>query len=222
MISMHPAIFHNIESEEYEDLLSCGCIRVVDYEKDSILFHTGDETEEFGVLLSGEIHIENIDLWGNRIILHNISIGQSFAETYAFCKVPMMVDVIAVRDSRVLFVNLGMLLRPANQEKSWYSKLLYNLLILSTNKNLAWSNRIFCISSKNIRTRVMIYLSAEAIKCGQKEFTIPFDRQQMADYLNVERSALSKELGRMQKEGILTFYKNKFHLHTADGSESYQ
>lgn len=222
MVSVHPVIFHNIESEEYEDLLSCGCIRVADYEKDSVLFHTGDQTEEFGVLLSGEIHIENIDLWGNRIILHNICAGQSFAETYAFCKVPMTVDVIAVRSSRVLFMHLGMLLRPENQTKSWYSKLLYNLLILSTNKNLAWSSRIFCISSKSVRVRVMTYLSAEAVKRGQKEFTIPFDRQQMADYLNVDRSALSKELGRMQREGILTFHKNKFQLHTTNDLESYE
>lgn len=208
-----PKTFLNVDKPEYEDLLSCGCIRLCDHEKGTVLFHTGDRTEEFGILLAGEIHIENIDVWGNRIILHNISPGQSFAETYAFCKVPMMVDVVAVQDSHVLYVNLGVLLTPDNYGKSWYPKLLQNLLVLSTNKNLAWSTRMFCITSKNIRTRVMNYLSAEAVKRGTMEFTIPFNRQQMADYLNVERSALSKELGRMRKEGILSYRKNQFHLH---------
>lgn len=211
----HP-VFDKITQEEYDELISCGGIRTVEYKKGTVLFQTGDQTEEFGILLSGKIHIENIDLWGNRMILHNISEGQAFAETYAFCKVPIMVDVTAVEDSKVLFVDIGVLLSCGNQAKSWYNKLLYNLLVLSTEKNLAWSSRVFCIASKSIRTRVMTYLSSEAVRCGSTEFTVPFDRQQMADYLNVERSALSKELGRMQKEGILTFRKNKFHLYRVD------
>lgn len=208
----HP-FFDGITPEEYDEMQSCGEIRTVQYPKGSVLFHTGDKTREFGILLSGEIHIENIDLWGNRMILHNISRGQAFAETYAFCDVPIMVDVIAAQDCTVFFIPIHSLLAPCNRDKTWYNKLLYNLLLLSTGKNLSWSNRMFCISSKSIRTRVMTYLSAESVKRGTVEFTIPFDRQQMADYLNIERSALSKELGRMQKEGILHFHKNRFHLY---------
>lgn len=206
-------IFRDIQPGEYEELYACGCLRTATYEKGTALFHTGDQTAEFGILLSGEIHIENIDVWGNRIILHNISPGQTFAETYAFCHRPMMVDVTAAQNCNVLFVHLSILLDPSNQTKSWYPKILYNLLTLSTNKNMIWSSRVFCLSSKNIRARVMTYLSAEARRCGKMTFTIPFDRQQMADYLNVERTALSKELSRMQQDGILTFHKNKFDLH---------
>ncbi len=218
MESQRPPIFRNIAPDEYAELTALGCVRTALFPKGTVLFHTGDLTEEFGILQEGEIHLENIDVWGNRIILHNISPGQSFAETFAFCKVPVMVDVLAVRDSRVLFVHLGRTLAPENAVKSWYPKLLQNLLVFSTNKNLVWSTRMLCITAKNIRTRVMTYLSAEAVKRGTMEFTIPFDRQQMADYLNVERSALSKELGRMQKEGILSFRKNRFCLHHTDTS----
>lgn len=212
MAEKQPPIFRGIEEEEYRDLVSGGCVRRAEYQKGAVLFHTGDKTREFGILLDGEIHIENIDVWGTRLILHSIGAGQSFAETYAFCSEPLMVDVTATRDSNVLFVDLGVLLTPGNHGKSWYPKLLQNLLVLSTQKNLAWSQRMFCITSKSIRTRVMTYLSAEAVRRGSMEFAIPFNRQQMADYLNVERSALSKELGHMQKEGILTFHKNRFHL----------
>ena len=124
----------------------------------------------------------------------------------------MMVDVLAVEQSQVLWVRLTALLSPQNEREGWYHKLLRNVLILSTQKNLAWSSRVFCISAKTIRGRVMTYLSSEALRTGKRQFTIPFDRQQMADYLNVERSALSKELGKMQREGILTFRKNTFCL----------
>ena len=214
MIPLHHPVFRNVTQKEYDDMLSCGCVRAAEYSKGSLVFHTGERIQEFGILISGEIHIESIDLWGNRTILHQISAGGVFGETYAFSDVPMMVDVTAIRESKVLFVNLSVLLTPDQREKSWYRKLLESLLTLSTSKNLLWSSRVLCITAKGIRSRVMTYLSAEAVKQGKTEFTIPFDRQQMADYLNVERSALSKELGRMQKEGILTYRKNKFHLHS--------
>lgn len=216
MFPLNHPLFLNITQEEYDIMLSCGGIRTMEYDKNSILFHTGDFTEEFGILISGEIYIESIDLWGNRMILHQIAAGDVFAETYALCHVPMMVDVTAVQYSMVLFVNLKVLLSLYHQKESWYMKLMQNLLLLSIHKNLLWSGRMLCISSKSIRSRVMTYLSSEAMKCGKMEFSIPFDRQQMADYLNVERSALSKELGRMQKEGILTFSKNNFKLYTLE------
>lgn len=208
--------FKNITQKEYDEMIKCGGIRVAEFKKNEVIFHTGDITEEFGIILSGEVHIENIDLWGNRIILHSISDGQAFGETYAFCKEPIMVDVTAVRNSEILFVNIGLLQSSVNYSRSWYNKILYNLLVLSTEKNLAWSSRVFCITAKSIRSRVMTYLSSEAVKRGTTEFNIPFDRQQMADYLNVERSALSKELGKMKKEGILTFQKNRFKLYQSE------
>lgn len=212
-------LFRGIGVKEYEDMLAGGCVRTADYEKGAVLFRAGQHTGEFCVLLAGEVHVESIDLWGNRIILHSIPAGNAFAETYALCGVPMMVDVTAVQPSRVLFLRLGPLLADENRQKPWYPTLLRNLTLLFAQKNLAWSDRVFCLSTKGVRSRVMMYLSAQAVKQGSTEFTIPFDRQQLADYLNVERTALSKELGRMQKEGILTFRKNRFCLHRAPGAE---
>ena len=207
------APFRGIPPEECGEMMALGCVRTADFEKGAVLFRTGDVTGEFGVLLSGEVHVESGDLWGNRVILHSIPAGHAFAETYALCGVPMMADVIAVQPSRVLFIRLAALLDEANSAQPWYPKLLRNLTLLFARKNLAWSGRVFCLSAKGIRSRVMMYLSAQAAQAGSTEFSIPFDRQQLADYLNVERSALSKELGRMQKEGILTFRKNHFQLH---------
>lgn len=207
------ALFRGISPEECGEMMALGCVRTADFEKGAVLFRTGDVTGEFGVLLSGEVHVESGDLWGNRVILHSIPAGHAFAETYALCGVPMMADVIAVQPSRVLFIRLAALLDEANSAQPWYTKLLRNLTLLFARKNLTWSGRVFCLSAKGIRSRVMMYLSAQAAQAGSTEFSIPFDRQQLADYLNVERSALSKELGRMRNEGILTFRKNHFQLH---------
>ncbi len=215
MFLRHP-IFDNVTNDEFGEMISCGCVHIANHEKGSMLLHTGDKTNQFGIVLSGEIYIESIDLWGNRMILHRISSGGVFGETYALSGVPLMVDVTVTKDSKIAYVNLSELLTDKNQQKLWYSKVVKNLLMLSVNKNLLWSERVFCISAKSIRSRVMNYLSAESVRQKSTQFDIPFDRQQMADYLNVERSALSKELGRMQKEGILTFKKRTFQLHCND------
>lgn len=205
-------IFNGITEQEYEEIKTLDCTRKSQYAKDQTVFCTGDQTAALGILLSGELHIENIDLWGNRIILHNISAGEAFAETYALSRIPMLVNVTASRDSEILFLDLEKMLDEKNSSRPWHIKLLRNLLQLSSAKNIAWSNRMLCISSRHIRTRIMTYLSAEAVRSGSREVTIPFNRQQMADYLNVDRSALSKELGKMRDEGILEFRKNRFRL----------
>lgn len=212
-------LFRGISPTEYDEMMTPGRVRAADFEKGAAVFRAGDATGEFCVLLSGEVHVESIDLWGNRVILHSIPAGHVFAETYALCGVPMMVHVTAAQNSRVLFIRLRELLADENRQCSWYPTLLRNLTLLFARKNLAWSDRVFCLSAKGIRSRVMLYLSARAAEQGSTEFSIPFDRQQLADYLNVERSALSKELGRMRREGILSCRKNHFRLHRTHGPE---
>lgn len=205
-------VFIGLNTSEYDDIIACGKAYEKSYAADEVIFSMGSVTKEFCLVLSGSVNIENIDLWGNRLILHNLGVQQIFAETYAFCGAAMMVNVRAAEPCRILFINAENLLSSKNKERSWYMQLLQNFLRLSAQKNLAWSNRMFCITSKGVRSRVMSYLSAEALKCGSSEITIPFSRQELADYLNIERSALSKELGRMQKEGLLNFKKNHFQL----------
>lgn len=189
-------------------------LRETSYEKNAVIFHTGQMTEEIGVVVNGCIHIENIDLLGNKSILSDISAGQVFAETYAFCEEPLMVDVVAAADSTILFLNVKKMLLPQYNSYHWQTTMRNNLLISAMHKNLILSQRIFCTTSKTIRGRILTYLSAQALKQNNaRSFEIPFDRQQLADYLNVDRSALSKELGKMQKEGIITFHKKFFTIH---------
>ncbi|NBH80257.1 Crp/Fnr family transcriptional regulator [Clostridiaceae bacterium] len=205
-------LFRNISREELTEIQALQCMRQRSYTKGEVIFHSGDLIHEMGIALSGNIHIATVDLWGGKTILQNISAGQSFAETYALCHEPLMVDVTCADDAEVLLIDTNTLLREENQKTIWYVKLYRNLLLISLQKNLALSNRIFCTTSKTVRGRLLSYFSFQSVRAGSAQFTIPFDRQQMADYLNLDRSALSKELGKMRKEGLIEFHKNHFIL----------
>ncbi len=149
-------------------------------------------------------------MWGNKSILSKVLAGEIFAEAYALCHEPMMVDVIAAEESRILFLNVDTLMDSQSSETSWYSKMLTNLLDISMRKNLALSQRIIYTTPKTIRGRLLIFLSSQSSKAGSTTFQIPFSRQQLADYLNLDRSALSKELGKMRDDGLLDYYKDTF------------
>ena len=164
-------------------------------------------------MLSGSVNIENLDLWGSKSILSNIGAGQVFGETYAFSHETLMVDAVAAQQTDILFWNLDILVHTPHPASTWQPKFIRNLLQISLRKNLALSQRIFCTTPKTIRGRLLVYLSNQAAKAGSNHFKIPFDRQGLADYLNVDRSALSKELGKMRDEGILTTRKNAFTLY---------
>ena len=170
----------------------------------------GDHTKGLGVVLRGTVHIENLDLWGSKSILSSISAGQAFAETYALCGDVMMVDAVAAEECEVLFVNISAF--SGGAPGTVHEKLLRNLLTVSMRKNLSLSQRIFCTTPKTVRGRLLTYFSAQAARSGSLQFEIPFNRQQLADYLNLDRSALSKELCKMRDEGLLTFEKNRFAL----------
>lgn len=205
-------IFSSLTEDELNEIESLDCFRSKFYSKNEIIFHMGDLTNETGIVYKGSVNIENIDLWGNRIILNNISSGQLFAEVYAICREPLMVQAVASSDSEIYFLNLQIILDEKNSSKTWYTKILLNTSKIAAQKNISLSNRIFCTSSKTIRGRLSAYLSHMSIKTGSATFNIPFNRQQLADYLNLDRSALSNELGKMQKEGLIEFYKNSFKL----------
>ena len=125
----------------------------------------------------------------------------------------MLVSVVANEDSKVLMLNITNLQHIINTKEDWSTKLLMNLLMISSNKNLILSNKIFTNSPKTIREKVLVYLNFISLKKNSNEFNIPFNRKQLADYLNIDRSCLSNELGKMQKEGLITTKKSHFIIH---------
>ena len=212
MISIQKAvIFHGMDETEVNEAILFLHAEEKSFRKGQVIFHAGKKTSNMGLVLEGSVTIESNDLWGNRTILSHAASGQFFAETYALLKTePMLVDVRANEKSRILFLNIGNL--NDISISSWQAKLVMNLLMISAQKNLVLSGRNFHTASKSIRGRVMSYLNSVSLQKKSTSFDIPFDRQQLADYLNVERSALSKELGRMQRDGIIATRKSHFEI----------
>lgn len=183
------------------------------YEKGATILCAGSTTGSMGLVIDGSVTIENNDIWGNRTILGYVGRNDFFAETYGLLShEPMLVDVVANEDCKIVFLSISILRTGTLKNEVWASKIVRNLLMISMQKNLALSGRSFHISHKTVRGRVMSYLNSESIRKGKMAFNIPFNRQQMADYLNLDRTALSKELGRMKREGLIDFHKNQFQI----------
>ena len=208
------ALFRGLSEEEAEKALSCLGTQRRCYAKGEAVLRAGDHVGSIALVLSGSVCIENNDAWGNKSVLDRLGQGQVFAETYACVPgEPMMVSVVAAERAEILFLRAAPLLD--EQAPPAVQRLVRYLLSVSAQKNLILSRRMFHISAKTIRGRLQSYLSDQAARRGRQEFDIPFDRQQLADYLGVDRSALSAELGRMQREGLLRVRKNHFVLSAA-------
>ena len=206
-------LFSGMSADEARCILSCLDAREKRYKKGDIIFHTGDSIDCMGFILSGSVDIIIDDMWGNSTILGRADEGELFAETYACISgEPLMVDVAANEKCEILFLNAQKLMRTCKNACQFHNRLIQNLLSIFAVKNLELSKRSVFTSSRSIRARLISYLSEQSRHSGSYQFTIPFNRQQLADYLGVDRSALSNELSKMQNEGILHYEKNAFVL----------
>ena len=206
-------IFRGMSDEDVANSLRFLEANEQNFRKGATILHAGDITDKLGLVLQGSVTIESDDVWGNRTILSNADIGEIFAETYALLDgEPMLVNVVANEDCRILFLRIGSLKRLQNNMEQWTMRLVTNLLIITTHKNLVLSSRSFHTAPKTVRGRVMAYLNSVSMQKHAREFNIPFDRQQLADYLNLDRTALSKELGKMKNDGLIDYYRNAFKI----------
>ncbi len=204
-------LFRGMTETEISNALQVLEAREKNFQKSETLLIAGTITERMGLVLEGSVTIESNDAWGNRTIISHVGKGQVFAETYALLEnEPMLVDVTASEDCLILFLRSGRIESLKSSPEPWTLKYVTNLLTISMHKNLILSGRSFHTAPKTIRGRVMAYLNSVSLQKHSREFDIPFDRQQFADYLNLERSALSKELGKMQRDGLISCRKNHF------------
>ena len=206
-------IFQGMDDNELTASLDFFRAYEQNFKKGSTILHAGDLTDKMGLVMEGSVTVESDDAWGNRSILSKVEAGGFFAETYAVLpKEPLLVNVIANEDCHILFLRIGSLKQLQNNMEQWMIKFVSNLLMLSMHKNLMLSSRSFHTAPKTIRGRVMAYLNSVSMQKHAREFNIPFDRQQLADYLNLERTALSKELSKMKADGLIDYYKNSFKI----------
>ncbi len=207
------SLFSGISETELTAMLSCLETREERFPKDTFLLRTGDTAESIGLVLSGSVLVVQEDIWGNRNILSKAGPGQTFAAAYAFAPGSLLnVSVLAETPVTAMFLNVKRVLNVCPSACEHHSRIIRNLLGELAEKNLRFGEKLTHMGQRTTRAKLMSYFSAEAQRLGTYEFDIPFSRQQLADYLAVERSGLSLELGKMRSEGLLDFHKSHFIL----------
>lgn len=212
-IILHSQLFTGMEESEAEALLRCLEAKTVEYDKNEAILRCGACIDALGILLQGSATITQEDFWGNRNIISNVTPGQMFAEVFACLPdVALTVSVIADTPATVLFLSMRHLMRTCSTACMFHNRVIQNLLADLAGKNLRFHEKLTHMAQRTTREKLLSYLSDESLRNGSTTFQIPYNRQQLADYLSVDRSAMSNELCKLRDEGILEFQRNHFKL----------
>lgn len=204
-------MFNGINESEIEGMLKCLNARTMLYKKNEYILRNGETVNSIGMVLEGLALVEKEDIWGNRTIISEISPGSLYAESYAcLSKLPAEISVIASDNTTVMLFDIRRILTTCSSSCGFHTKLIQNLLYTIAQKNVLLTKKMEYISKKTIKEKLLAYLSSEAMKASSPTFNIPFNRQELADFLSVDRSALSSEISRLQKKGIISCRKNAF------------
>lgn len=207
------ALFRGMEEEELFSLLECmgGALRR--YPKGAALLRAGDPATHLGVVLAGQVQVSRLRADGQRMVIGEMGPGRLFAESYACAGAESLpVTVTASADTAALLLDCRRLSTPCSAACGAHGKLIHNLLWMLAQKNLFLAGKLEHLSGRTIRERLLSYLEEEAARTGRSTVVVPFDRQALADYLCVERSALSRTIGQLQREGVLEVHRRRFRL----------
>ena len=205
--------FNGRRDDEILSILHCVQAATTTRPRGSYILRAGDTTEVMGLVLSGSVLILQEDLWGHRNILSKCTAGDFFGEPYAATSGTVLnVNAVAEDDCTLLFLNVKRLLTSCPTACDHHQKLIRNLVSVLANRLLVFNDKITHVSKRSTREKLLSYLSSESVRQASLSFDIPFDRQQLADYLCVDRAAMSVELSKLQKEGILKTNRRHFEL----------
>ena len=206
-------LFSGIRMEDLSAMLGCIGGRTLSVPGGQAVFREGDPATHVGLVLSGAVRLVRDDYYGNRSIVAHIAPSELFGETYACAGVTALpVSVVADEDSTVLLMDCRRITTTCSSACSFHNRIIHNLLRLVAVKNLVFDQKIQVTSKRSTREKLMTYLLNQAKLQNSNSFTIPYDRQELADYLEVERSGLSAEISKLRKEGVLESEKNRFRL----------
>lgn len=211
-LTKHP-LFVGITLEDIKHILTCMDSRRQHFEKGTLIFMAYNSVPKIGILLSGKAQIVKENYHGDRMIIGTLSPGSLFGETYASMDLHTIpVSVEALENSLILLLDVNRILKICEKTCPFHQKLISNLLKIIATKNMQLNKKMSYITHKTIRGRLLAYLEDQAEKAQSERFEIPFNRNELSEYLCIDRSAMSRELSRMKKEGLLNFTKKTFHL----------
>ena len=206
-------LFTGVEEGDLGAMLACLGARQMESRKGSTIFHEGDPAIFVGIVLSGAVRVLREDYYENRSIVAHMGPGEVFGESFACAGVQALpVSVAAEEDCRYLLMDCKRITVSCTNACAFHSQMIYNLLRLVAGKNLVFNQKLEITSKRTTREKLMAYLMNQAKLRGSEEFCIPYDRQALADYLEVDRSGLSAEISKLRKEGKLQCEKNRFRL----------
>jgi len=211
------SLFQMVKDEDLLPLLSCLGARVQKFEKKEVILQEGEPAGFLGIMLSGSAQVVQIDYFGNRSIVSGVEPSEMFAESFACAFVPSIpVSVIANEPSEVMLIDCRCVMHSCSNSCGFHQQIIFNLMKSLAEKNIQFHKKIEITSKRSTREKLTAYLLSEAKKHSSASFDIPFDRQELADYLEVDRSGLSSEIGKMVKSGLLLSNKKHFELLTSE------
>ena len=206
-------LFCDIGEEDLLRMLTCLGARVESFDKKYTVFSEGTRARYVGILLSGAVQVVRIDYYGNRSIISEVSPSELFCEEFACVDAESIpVTVVANEPSEVMLIECSHILHTCQNGCGFHHRLIYNLMRSLAEKNIDFHNRAEVIAKRTTREKLLCYLYLIAKERGKSSFDIPFDRQELADYLEVDRSGLSVEIGKLKREGVIDNWKNHFKL----------
>lgn len=212
-VLMHCSLFAGMDAEQMEAMLGCLGARVQSYAKGEAILAEGDPADRIGVILSGSAQVIREDYYGRRSIIARLEPADLFAESFACAGIrEIPVAVSAIENVDALMIDAHRITHTCGKSCAFHHQMIYNMMRILARKNLVSSRKIEIISRRSTRDKLMAYLMQEAKNAGSDSFTIPYDRQELADYLEVERSGLSAEISKLRREGVLKSDRSKFTL----------
>lgn len=213
-------LFDGMNDEEIYVMLSCLKARVVTVSKGEYIFTEGEPAKYVGIVLSGEAQIIMVDYFGNRNITTSIEPADVFGESFACADVGVLpVSVVASEASDIMLINCRYIIDVCSRACTFHNRMIYNMMKIVAKKNIEFNRKIEITSKRTTRGKLMAYLMTQAKMRGSNNFTIPFDRQELADYLGVERSAMSAELSRMRQEGLVDYKRSWFKVQRSNSAD---
>lgn len=211
------ALFSGMEPKDITSMMKCLNAHTKDFDENGMIFGEGQKVGSVGIVLEGSVQVVREDVHGNRIILAEWGPGDLFAEAFAPAELEEIpVSVFSSGKSRILFVDFKKIITQCSEHCAFHSLLIRNMMKAVAQKNIVLSQRIELLGKRSIREKLLAYFWAQAKKNKNDRISLPFNRNELADYLCVDRSALSRVLGQLRDEGVLSFKKNVFQLHLKD------
>ncbi len=206
-------IFAGVSEDEIETMLSCLNARVLSFKKGEYVLRQGEMISDILILVEGSLHVQREDYWGHLSILSHVDVGEMFGEAYVAPESgSLMNDVVAVEDSTVMLFDVRRIVTTCPSACRFHSLVVQNMFFAISEKNRRLVGKLGHMSRRTTREKLISYLSEESQKQRSSSFMIPFTRQQLADYLSVDRSAMSSELCRMRDDGLIEIERSRFKL----------